>query len=378
MVVEPPVLLPKVTARNLFRDKKRMAMTIVGAMGCVALLVLGFGIRTSVDGLVQKQFDQLNRYDHLIFYEPLLDKEAHEAYKMKIEGDKHIRAKCSAYVETLAVADEGSINQPVTMIVPENEKDLKRVVTLRNRKAGAGIPLKGAVITEKLAAIKGVEAGGVIEIKNDDDVLYDVPVAAITEGYAGHYLYMDPDTYEEIFKKSYKTNADLIDAAGADVSYYKDYDSVVALTGIGDMRHMVDEIAGNINFIVFVILAASSTLAVVVLSTLTNINIEERRREISTIRVLGFYPKEVTRYIYRETGTLTAVGILLGFLVGKGLHLLVIRVVVPDFAMLDPSLGPINYLLPAAITVTISVLLMGYFHRKLKTIDMVEALKSAE
>ena len=368
----------KVTARNLFRDKKRMAMTIVGVMGCVALLVLGFGIRTSVDGLVEKQFDVLNRYDHMIFYEPLLNKDAHKAYKEKIAKDKHSRAKCSAYVETLAVADEGYIDQPVTMIVPENEKDLKRVITLRNRKTGENIPLKGAVITEKLAAIKGVEAGGVIEVKNDDDVLYDVPVAAIAEGYAGHYLYMDPDTYEAVFKKSYKTNADLIDASGADVSYYKDYDSVVALTGIGDLRHMVDEIAGNINFIVFVILAASSTLAVVVLSTLTNINIEERRREISTIRVLGFYPKEVTRYIYRETGTLTAVGILLGFVVGKGLHLLVIRVVVPDFAMLDPTLGLLNYLLPAVITVVISVLLMGYFHRKLKTIDMVEALKGVE
>ena len=368
----------KVTARNLFRDKKRMAMTIVGVMGCVALLVLGFGIRTSVDGLVEKQFDQLNRYDHMIFYEPLLDREAHKAYEAKIAEDKHIRAKCTAHVETMDVADEGYIDQPVTMIVPQKEKDLKRVVTLRNRKTGAGIPLKGAVITEKLAAIKGVEAGDVIEIKNDDDLSYDVPVAAITEGYAGHYLYMDRDTYEEIFKKSYKANADLIDSAGADVSYYKDYDSVVALTGIGDLRHMVDEVAGNINFIVFVILAASSTLAVVVLSTLTNINIEERRREISTIRVLGFYPKEVTRYIYRETWTLTAVGILLGFVVGKGLHLLVIRVVVPDFAMLDPSLGRLNYLLPAAITVVISVLLMGYFHRKLKTIDMVEALKSVE
>ena len=368
----------KVTARNLFRDKKRMAMTIVGVMGCVALLVLGFGIRTSVDGLVEKQFDVLNRYDHMIFYEPLLDKDAHKAYKEKIAKDKNIRAKCSAYVETLTVADEGYIDQPVTMIVPENEKDLKRVITLRNRKTGENIPLKGAVITEKLAAIKGVEAGGVIEVKNDDDVLYDVPVAAIAEGYAGHYLYMDPDTYEAVFKKSYKTNADLIDASGADVSYYKDYDSVVALTGIGDLRHMVDEIAGNINFIVFVILAASSTLAVVVLSTLTNINIEERRREISTIRVLGFYPKEVTRYIYRETGTLTAVGILLGFVVGKGLHLLVIRVVVPDFAMLDPSLGLLNYLLPAVITVVISLLLMGFFHRKLKTIDMVEALKGVE
>ena len=368
----------KVTARNLFRDKKRMAMTIVGVMGCVALLVLGFGIRTSVDGLVEKQFDQLNRYDHMIFYEPLLDREAHKAYEAKIAKDKHIRAKCTAHVETMDVADEGYIDQPVTMIVPEKEKDLKRVVTLRNRKTGAGIPLKGAVITEKLAAIKGVEAGDVIEIKNDDDLTYDVPVAAITEGYAGHYLYMDRDTYEEIFKKSYKANADLIDSAGADVSYYKDYDSVVALTGIGDLRHMVDEVAGNINFIVFVILAASSTLAVVVLSTLTNINIEERRREISTIRVLGFYPKEVTRYIYRETWTLTAVGILLGFVVGKGLHLLVIRVVVPDFAMLDPSLGLLNYLLPAAITVVISVLLMGYFHRKLMTIDMVEALKSVE
>ena len=368
----------KVTARNLFRDKKRMAMTIVGVMGCVALLVLGFGIRTSVDGLVEKQFDVLNRYDHIIFYEPLLDKEAYEAYKEKIAEDKNICAKASAYVESLDVDDEGSIDQPVTMIVPESEKELKKLVTLRNRKTGEDIPLKGAVITEKLAVIKKVKPGDSIRVKDDDDKAYDVPVAAIAEAYAGHSMYMDKASYEEIFHKEYKANADLIETGRADVSYYKDFDSVVAFTGIGDMRDMVDEIAGNINFIVFVILAASSTLAVVVISTLTNINIEERRREISTIRVLGFYPKEVTRYIYRETGVLTAVGILLGFIVGKGMHLLVIRVVVPDFAMLDPSLGLLNYLLPAVITLIISAILMGYFHKKLQTIDMVEALKSVE
>lgn len=368
----------KVTARNLFRDKKRMAMTIVGVMGCVALLVLGFGIRTSVDGLVEKQFDVLNRYDHIIFYEPLLNKKDHKVYEEKIAKDKNIRAKASAYVESVTVDDEGYIDQPVTMIVPENEKELKKLITLRNRKTGKDIPLKGAVITEKLAVIKGVKVGDSIRVKDADDKAYDVPVAAIAEAYAGHSMYMDEASYEKIFHKAYKTNADLVETKGVDVSYYKDFDSVVAFTGIGDMREMVDEIAGNITFIVFVILAASSTLAVVVISTLTNINIEERRREISTIRVLGFYPKEVTRYIYRETGVLTAVGILLGFVVGKGMHLMVIRVVVPDFAMLDPSLGLLNYLLPAVITLLISVILMGYFHKKLQTIDMVEALKSVE
>lgn len=369
----------KVTARNLFRDKKRMVMTIVGVMGCVALLVLGFGIRTSVDGLVEKQFDILNRYDHMVLFEPLLDKEDHAAYEKKIAGDKNIRARARAYMENLTVDDEGYLDQAVTMIVPEREKELDQVITLRNRKTQKAIHLKdGVAVTEKLAAIKGVKVGDTLSVKDEDDKVYDVPVAAIAEGYAGHNLYMDSAVYEKIFHKTYKANVDLVNAEGRDISYYKDFDSVVALTGTSDIRHLVDEIAGNINLIVFVILAASSTLAVVVLSTLTNINIEERRREISTIRVLGFYPKEVTRYIYRETGVLTSIGILLGFLVGRGLHLLVIRMVVPDFAMLDPGLDPMNYLLSAAITLVLSVLLMAYFHRKLQTIDMVEALKSVE
>lgn len=369
----------KVTARNLFRDKKRMAMTVVGVMGCVALLVLGFGIRTSVDGLVNKQFKEIDRYDYMVRFEPAIDRKDHEEYLKTLKKDKNIRTAVAGHMETLHVAFDEGLDQRVMMIVPKESASLRKVVNLRDRKSGKPIDLtKGAVITEKLAEIKGIKPGDSLVVNDEDDREYKIPVASIAEGYAGHYLYMDKKDYEEIFHKKYEDNMDYLATGGKDVSRYKDFDSVVALIDTNTMTERVDHVASHINFIVMVILAASSTLAVVVLSTLTTINIEERRREISTIRVLGFYPKEVTRYIYRETATLTVVGIILGFFVGKGLHGLVIRVVVPDFAMLDPSLGIMNYLLPAVITVVISTLLMVWFHGRLQKIDMVEALKSVE
>nr|WP_296153900.1 FtsX-like permease family protein [uncultured Peptoniphilus sp.] len=369
----------KVTARNLFRDKKRMVMTIVGVMGCVALLLLGFGIRTSVDGLVNKQFKEIERYDFIVRYEPAIDRKGHQDYLKHLEDDEEIRTAVSGHMESLRVDYDKGLDQNLIMVVPEDTASLKKVVNLRERKSGKTIDLtKGAVITEKLAEIKDLKPGDVLVVKDDDEREYEIPIASIAEGYAGHYLYMDKKDYEEIFNKAYEDNMHYLATGGKDVSRYKDYDSVVALIDTNTMTDRVDDVASNINFIVMVILAASSTLAVVVLSTLTTINIEERRREISTIRVLGFYPKEVTRYIYRETATLTAVGIILGFFVGKGLHRLVIRVVVPDFAMLDPALGLMNYLLPAVITLVISTVLMFWFHGKLQKIDMVEALKSVE
>ena len=369
----------KVTARNLFRDKKRMAMTIVGVMGCVALLLLGFGIRTSVDGLVNKQFKEIDRYDYMVRFEPAIDRKGHQDYLKHLEDDKEIRTAVAGHMESLQVDYDKGLDQNLIMVVPEDTTSLKKVVNLRERKSGNAIDLtKGAVITEKLAEIKGVKPGDVLVVKDDDEREYKIPIASIAEGYAGHYLYMDKKDYEEIFDKKYEDNMHYLATGGKDISRYKDYDSVVALIDTNTMSDRVDHVASNINFIVLVILAASSTLAVVVLSTLTTINIEERRREISTIRVLGFYPKEVTRYIYRETATLTAVGIVLGFFVGKALHRLVIGVVVPEFAMLDPALGLMNYLLPAVITIVISTLLMFWFHGKLQKIDMVEALKSVE
>lgn len=371
--------LQKVTSRNLFRDKKRMAMTVIGVMGCMALLVLGFGIRTSVDGLVDKQFGEITRFDHILLYEPLLSPEDHDAYRQEIAKDPDILRRATGRLVRLRVPYSEGLTQPVNLIVPETEAALEDVVVLRDPKTKAAVDLTdGAVITEKLAKIMKLSLGDSIRVKDEDDKFHDIPVAAITEGYAGHYMYMNRTTYERVFAADYKANTDLVYTAGKDIARYRDYDSVTALLDTSGIRHIVEQVTDNIGFIVLVILVASSTLAVVVLSTLTSINIQERRREISTIRVLGFYPEEVTAYIYRETGVLTAVGILVGCVVGKYLHALVISLVVPDGAMLDPALGAANYLIPVAITLAISVVLMFYFHRKLQKIDMVEALKGVE
>lgn len=376
--------LQKVTSRNIFRYKNRMIMTVLGIMGCCALLILGFGIEGSVSGIKDKQFDEIMKFDLGIIYDRNIDKEDYEDFDQKIDTLEGIKEEDSFIIKNFK-AKFKEIDQNISLFVPENTNNLSDYIDLRDRRKEKPIelPEKGAVISEKIAKLLKVKVGDLVEVKDEHGEIYKVQIADISEMYIGHFIFMNRDYYERVFGTEYESNARLIKLTDKELS-----DNVVArlmenkvtlgTMDVSTMEKILDNFMYSVMLVVLIIIVASSTLAVVVLYNLTNINIEERTREISTIKVLGFYPKEVTQYIYRETLILTAMGILIGIVVGKILHYGVLQVVVPYNAMLDPKLVIRSYFLAAAITIVVTLGVMMVFHKKLQKIDMVSALKAQD
>lgn len=257
---------------------------------------------------------------------------------------------------------------------------------LRDRKSKAPIALNdGAVITEKIAILLRVGVGDELEFKNDDGTFKTIKIAGITENYAGHYLYMAPAYYEEIFEKKYHANSDYIllrNQSAASVSIFSrsmlEKDFVLSTLNTNAVSNAIGDLTQSLNIVVLVLVLVSSLLAIVVLYNLTNINVSERIRELSTIMVLGFYPREVTAYVYRETMILTVIGIIIGYVFGLLLHHFIVTALPPVSVLFDPAVKPDSYILAAVFTFAFSFIVMLIMHRRLKRINMVEALKAVE
>ncbi len=375
--------LQKVTARNLFRYKKRMVMTIIGIMGCTALLVLGFGIKGSVRGIANIQFDEVLKYNLSVIYDRDIDENSYDEYRRFV--DKNNIESGQFYQENLKIEYKGT-NQAVLLTVPSSDKVYDKYFSIRDRVTKEPIELSdnGVVVSEKFAKIFNLKVGDILKLNDDEDREYKMMVSGICEMYTGHYIFMNIEYYEKIFGREYAPNSDLmnlkmnndeIDKLSSEFSSYK---SVISVMDLSVVKNLMDRFMYSISKVEVVITVASSLLAMVVLYNLTNINIEERLREISTIKVLGFYARETTQYIYRETWILTVIGIVIGLFVGKALHYGVLQVVPPDQAMLSPKLLVSSYIIASMITVIVSILIMVIFHEKLKNIDMIESLKSNE
>lgn len=376
--------LQKVTARNIFRYKKRMIMTILGIMGCSALLVLGFGIEGSVKGIKEKQFKEIIKYDVGIVYDKTIDDKEYEKFDKKIDEIKEIKEEAKFRMEGFKAGFK-AIDQDVNLVVPENMNEFKNFYELRKRssKEPIEIPKSGVVVTEKLSELLHLKKGDVLIIKDDHGDEISMQIADIAEMYAGHSVFMGRDYYEKVFGKEFVSNARLIKTESLEdkekvTNELMDYKVTLGTIDVSVMEKILDNFMYSISLVVITIIAASSMLAIIVLYNLTNINIEERKREISTIKVLGFYAKEVTQYVYRETLSLTVIGIIVGLIVGKFLHYGVLQVVVPYRAMLDPHLIISAYILSAIITIVVTIGIMVVFHKKLQKIDMVSALKAQE
>lgn len=379
--------MQKVTMRNLFRYKRRMLMTVIGISGCTGLIFMGFGIRDSLSSVLEKQYSEIYKYDTIAVYNEDLSPNAFKEYKELLKDTKKIKNSKSIYIDNLACESKKGPDQQITLIVPENTTDLKDFIKLRNRKTKNTVNLKkdSVVINEKLAKLYDINIGDEIDVKTEKNKHYKLKIGGISELYAGHNMYMPRDYYEKIFEENYETNADLIilqkDKNGNTndlLRQISDNKSVVSIINIEKHSDIFDALIGSLNMVVFVIITFACILAFVVLYNLTNINVSERLRELSTIKVLGFYDKEVTAYIYRETLLLTILGILLGYFIGYLMHLIIIERLIPDSAMLDPQLRVSNFLLSGIITLIFAVIVMFVIHNKLKKVDMVEALKAIE
>lgn len=376
----------KLTARNLFRYKDRMLMTVFGVAGCTALILTGFGLRDSISNIVDKQYGNIMRYDAAVQLDETAPKTARASYA-NLMKNANITSSITVAQSNLDAVKAGKASQKVSIIVPKNEQAFSKFVILRDRKEhnAEKISKKGVVVSEKLAKLYHLKVGSKLYLKNATNHEYQVKVTAITENYALHYIYMSPAYYQKTFAKSPVYNLDLLNLKNTSKAWQNNYaeklidsKAVVLVTYSNTISSLLENTLDSLDIVMIVLILSAALLAFVVLYNLTNINISERIRELSTIKVLGFYPKEVTMYVYRENIILTVLGILLGFFGGALLHRFVISTAEIDDMMFSPTIEPWSYFYAASLTLLFAGIVMFVMHQKLKHIDMIEALKSVE
>ena len=377
----------KVTARNLFRYKKRMFMTVFGVAGCTALLVTGFGIRDSLTGIVDHQFDDLVKYDLIVNKKDNLSDDEQEQMDKKLDQNDVANATDVYYEQLNVRAGENNDTQDITLLVPDDEQAFNQDVEMVTREEQKQLSLSddGAILSEKLADLLDAKTGDTVTLEDEDGQSHQVKISGITEMYMGHYIYMSQKAYQDAFDSNSDPNSYLVtlnDTSQENIdkqsSAFMDLDGVQGVVQSSAISEQVDNVIDGLNNVILVLITCATLLALVVIYNLTNINVSERIRELSTIKVLGFYNREVTMYIYRETILLSILGILAGYVVGYFLHGFIMQTLPPDEAMFSPGLQLSNFGLSAGITLLITILLMFVIHRKLKNIDMLEALQSAD
>ncbi|MCI5839200.1 MAG: FtsX-like permease family protein [Peptoniphilaceae bacterium] len=376
----------KVTLRNIFRYKNRMFMTLFGVCGCTALITMGFGIKDSVSGIMNKQFSDVWKFDVLSVYNPDSNEKSLKEYNSFIENTKNVKDSLKVFYDSATILNTSGLKEDVSVIATEDINSLEKFVSVRDRKTHKNLKLKdnSVIITEKLSKSLNKNVGDTIKITDSMGNVIKLKIKDITENYVGHFIYMSDNLYRKKFDKADKEyNADFLKLT--DVSKEEEiaekisnFDSVISTMSTENEMTNLDSLLYSLNFIVLVIVFVSSGLALVVLYNLTDINVDERKRELSTIKVLGFKPKEITLYIYRETLILSVMGILLGFVFGRILHLWIVVTLAPTNILLDPVMNFKNYFISMAITIFFILTVMFIVHEKLKKIDMVESLKTPE
>lgn len=372
----------KVTFRNLFRYKQRMLMTILGIAGCMALLVTGFSLNKSNEVTVEKQFDKLLRYDAMVIFNDNVDKEMDDAYTKMLSELEEYESSLDIQQEAITFSKEGMNKQSAMMYVPKEIDALSSFVLLNNRETGDAYELSdtGIVISEQLAKLLDASVGDMVALKDADENLYEVKVEHIAENYFEHYIYMSPTYYEKIFKKDINFNAQLLNLK----TYEKEEiqkalmnaDKVMNVTLMSEMKDTSGD--SSLKVVMIFIIASSGCLAFVVLYNLININVSERIRELSTIKVLGFFDNEVTLYIFRENIILTLLGILTGSFMGKILYNFIVNTAETDTIFMLRDVYRSSYIVSGCITLLFAFLVMIMMHIKLKNVNMIDALKSVD
>lgn len=377
----------KVTARNIFRYKKRMLMTIFGVAGSVSLLFAGFAVQHSIAGMKDRQFGDIIKYD-IIVAENSNSRESDKQELSDLLKSNAVDRYYPVYYETVSkVAGKNNDRQDIKLIVSEDTNDFNRYISLENRKSNEKLELTddGVVISERLAELLDVKVGDTFTFTDNDGKERSVVVSNICEMYVGHFIFMNAKTYKNVYDTSFNSNANLvklkdssIDNTKIESSKFVELSAVEGVVQNTTLTSQIDTIVTSLNKIMEVLIIVAILLAIVILYNLTNINVSERIRELSTIKVLGFFDKEVTMYIYRETIVLSLIGIIAGWGCGMLLHSYILNVVPPDEVMFNPNRWIGAYAI-SFITITIILFVLKYYvNKKLKNVDMLEALKSVE
>lgn len=374
----------KMTVRNLLRYKGRNSMTLIGVAGCTMLMVTGFGISDTVTQMVEVQTSQIQTFDNFVYLAEDVDTQEVASQLAAIDGVETAYPVIQETVETdFSDRDQLAIN----LTVPLGDQDTFNDLVFLRERENPDTPVDlsdGPVMTERLAEHYDTSAPTNIAVRDLDHELYEVPIDSIVENYLGHYLYLTPEDHEAIFGVE-ATTPNLIfieNAVGADSAQVEkelsELESVATVVSMEYVNQQANSAMSSLNLITFVLLVAAAGLAFVVLYNLTNINIGERIKELSTIKVLGFYDKEVSFYIYDEILILTILGGLLGLGLGTVLTQVIMKTMqTPDF-LFHPIIQMDGYIWSFVLTIVFSAVVMIVMHYKLKRIDVVEAMKAVE
>ena len=373
----------KVTARNLFRYQKRFWMTVIGIGGCTALIIAGFGMRSSLLFTMSRQYDDLFHYSAQVTLSSNVLPEERQAVEDFLAGDSRVvnDVPCTASSATVITSSYST-----TAYVEVMEADeIGKVIDLLDYKTGEPITMEdtGVYIDQKLSELLKVSVGDTFFL--DGDARGDVTVAGIYEHYTGHFIYMTPSYYEQTLHADSEPNAYLMNFTSDDTDTCNAiFEKLLSMNGVVTTSRMRDtqdtymHSMERVDFVVVIIILAAAALAMVVLFNLSNINITERQRELATIKLLGFYDGEVSAYVYRENIVLTVFGILLGCFMGHWLHIYLVRSTEIDLMMFGRQTATSAYVYAAILTMLFSIAVNILAHFRMKKIDMVESLKSAE
>ena len=374
----------KVTVRNIFRYKKRFLMTIIGIFGCTSLIVTGFGIKDSISIIIPNQFEKVFDYDMQVNIKDTLSEEEKQNFITELGNREEVQKIVETYM-TSATAVNGDSKEDIQIIVPKDNFD--GLINVNDLKTKENIKLKDNEIclTDKCAQLIGVKAGDTIILKDSDNNEVEVKISNIVENYVSHYVYMSKTTYENLYGESYSTNVILLQNSNLPeeeenpfVTELMNKTEVSSASRISTMMGSLDDTLKSLDYVVIILIVSAGLLAFVVLYNLANVNISERIRELATIKVLGFYDKEVYDYVTRETIILTIIGIILGLFGGYCLNYYLIGTCEINILRFSKIVNPISFVYATLITIVFTLIVNIFTYFALKKIDMIESLKSVE
>ena len=362
----------KVTVRNIFRYKKRVIMTILGISGCTMLLLTGYGIRDSIVKILPIQFNEIFVYDDMVY----LDNDVENVSKVLLNQyvDERVDARLrqlyydNTIVNVVAFDDYTKIDSTIKI----KDKDKKNKIELDDNKI---------VISSKIAKLKGIKVGDTITLEDYDEKKYNLTVSNIFDNYISHYIFMNKKTYEKIFEK-YNTNLSFIKVVENHeddaVSNLLKSDAVLSVVSVDYSKQSILNMLDSLNNVVYILIVFSGLLSFVVLYNLSYINISERKREIATLKVLGFYDSEVGSYIVKENFIITAIGIFIGLILGKFFVDLIVDSVEIDLVRFVHEIDLLSYIKTCLFMFGFTIIVSIIIHFTLKKVDMIESLKSVE
>ncbi len=376
----------KVTVRNIFRYKKRVLMTIIGIMGCTSLILAGFGLKDSISSIMPRQYGKVFNYDIQVNLKSGLEDEQLEKYINQLQQKEEISKIAEVYMMSTKLSGE-KVEEDAQIIVPKNNETLKDIISIIDLESQNKIELNSEeiVITDKAAQLLDVKIGDNINLKDNDGNIIQAKIGNIAENYINHYVYMSKELYQKLYNEKYSTNVLLVNDNNLSTEQEEQIskemlnaNEVTSVSAMATFTDMINDTLKSLNYVVVVLIVTAGMLAFVVLYNLSNVNISERIRELSTLKVLGFYDKEVYNYVAKETTILTAIGILLGLVGGFFLNYFIIETCEINMLRFAKVINPISYVYSILITIVFTLIVNIVTYFTLKKIDMIESLKSVE